>query len=435
MISCFLIVLWTLPVGCHFESTKARHAENEIAAGLPTVSNLDTAWFTEGDVPTIPPFHDRQYIRVESAPGTLQQFQVGELSLRLRHTVNGHTKLKFHEAVIPVASCWMGETEVTYVLWETIHSWATAEDRLESRYHFRSPGQMGMGIMSDESHSTEIPPNLLNERHPVTHIDWFSAVVWTNALTEWVNAHSGSELSPVYRRRDGSVIRDARLANAGRSRTNDVPTDIFIPVEADLYQYVDEKLHYLHDGFRLPTPSEYDVAGCWLDPNRIPTPKYEWNQRMEGQYYAFHLAASGAMYIPEDDPELNGEFAWYIENSNTSGIAWQTHEVGTKRPNHLGIFDLSGNNNEWLMHEEETNWENRRRAMNYDSFRMYCTSSFFGGSPSISSFKRTPYLTGARGLRIARTPLVPINEPVNPENQDSDRSATVAENQSDEETP
>ena len=46
-----------------------------------------------------------------------------------------------------------------------------------------------------------------------------------------------------------------------------------------------------------------------------------------------------------------GEVAWYFRNSNS-----KTHEVGTKMPNELGIYDMSGNVSEWCNDRYDKNY-------------------------------------------------------------------------------
>lgn len=65
---------------------------------------------------------------------------------------------------------------------------------------------------------------------------------------------------------------------------------------------------------------------------RLPT-EAEWEFAARGGNYSKHYQYSGSNNI--DD------VAWYSGNSN------ETHDVATKRPNELGIYDMSGNASEW----------------------------------------------------------------------------------------
>jgi uncharacterized repeat protein (TIGR02543 family) len=78
------------------------------------------------------------------------------------------------------------------------------------------------------------------------------------------------------------------------------------------------KIDISKNGYRLPTIAEWEFVARGGDPDAE-----DWN-------YTF----SGSNTIDEA--------AWYAENSNN-----ETHESGTKTPNRLGVYDMSGNVLEW----------------------------------------------------------------------------------------
>ena len=77
---------------------------------------------------------------------------------------------------------YIAQTEVTYELWLAVYTWATAsgaetcETSGEACYTFDNAG----------------PRATTDSQHPIRAINWYDAIKFSNALTEYYNANNGS---------------------------------------------------------------------------------------------------------------------------------------------------------------------------------------------------------------------------------------------------
>lgn len=117
---------------------------------------------------------------------------------------------------------------------------------------------------------------------------------------------------------------------------------------------------------------------------RLPT-EAEWEYAARGGNKSKGYKYSGGNMILD--------IAWYSDNSGNT-----THVVGTKHPNELGIYDMSGNVWEWC-HD----W--------YGSYSSYSQTDPTGASSgSYRVFRGGSWFSNARGVRVsARSISPPVN--------------------------
>lgn len=182
-------------------------------------------------------------------------------------------------------------TQTCSLYWDQVRVWAEEK----GGYHFQNQRR---GILHNS-----------NPVAPITNVSWHDVIVWTNALSEKAG------LDPVYRTTSGEIIKDSREANA---------------------DVVDTAVQTNNNGYRLPTSLEWEMAARWRhngDDGSILVGERYWTP---GDY------ASGAT-------------ANYRNVAATRAVAWYwdepggnlTRPVGQLQPNHLGIYDMSGNIWEW----------------------------------------------------------------------------------------
>lgn len=230
----------------------------------------------------------------------------------------------------------IGKYEVTWKLWKAVYDWAKDNGYIFKKEAFK-------GGKEGEAFGTPAKPNLEgSDYQPVSHICTQDMMIWCNALNEILGKR------PVYYW-EGVPLKNATIKHKLSGK------DVYV---YGLAEVKDE------GGYRLPTSDEWETAARWQDgeENAIKVEKNgksyyftKGDSVSGGTFHVWKDTYINTLETPsEDDPVWNKireqadtycVYGGYCDRGNRflpTGVL-STKDVGTKKPNYLGIYDMSGN--------------------------------------------------------------------------------------------
>ncbi|MCX6111932.1 MAG: SUMF1/EgtB/PvdO family nonheme iron enzyme, partial [Proteobacteria bacterium] len=299
----------------------------------------------------------KDYIVTVHVPGQIATFTADGVTFNMAYVPGGitfPTDVDDSGTATVSDAYWIGETVVTYELWNKVYTWAIANG-----YYFANSGTDG----GDDG----TPGIIHGINEPVTTVDWRDAMVFSNALTEWYNAINGTSYVPVYKD-SGTPIRDSRGTNAAQcdAATQDTTAN----------------------GFRLLVSNEWELAARYKN----GTSWTPGNYASGSTDYAF----DDISWSPNPDEAATEAVAWYA-GANPAVTPTGTQAVKLLDQNALGLYDMNGNVWEWNFEELYSGVRVQRSgSFGSDAYGMQVghVDGYYVDSPD-----------GYTGFRVAKTEL------------------------------
>jgi formylglycine-generating enzyme len=200
-----------------------------------------------------------------------------------------------------VGAFYLGRTEVTKELWDSVYTWATSHS-----YFF------------DHAGTTKAAD------HPVQTINWYDAVKWCNARSEMEG------LTPAY-------YLDTSFSSVYRG-----------PEQFEMWTNF---VKWNANGYRLPTEAEWERAAR----GGLADLRFPWGDTIthtQANYY------SSATYIYDVSPTRG-----YHTNYSSGGFPC-TNPTGDFTPNAFGLYGMADNVGEWCWDWYDAGWYSRAAATN-----------------------------------------------------------------------